>query len=113
MPLYAHNPDLLETELETELLTRIIVVLVVVLAVTFPFGFWRAYTRKMSLRWFLAIHLPVPLVFLARYESNLSWSFIPFTCLAFAAGQFLGGLAGRWWIKRRLGTPATDENEGP
>ena len=86
---------------------RIIAVLAAVIVVTLPFGFYRAYTRKMSLRWFLAIHLPVPLVFLARYESHLSYKFIPFTCLAFAAAQILGGRAGRWWIKRHPGTPAT------
>lgn len=81
---------------------RIVVVLAAVLIVTLPFGFYRAYTRKFSWRWFVAIHLPVPLIFLARYESHLSYAFIPFTSMAFAAGQILGGRLGRWWIKRRL-----------
>jgi len=75
-------------------------VLAFVLLVTLPFGFYRAYTRKLSLRWFLAIHLPVPLVFLARFEAHLSYTFIPFTCLAFATAQLLGSRVGRWWIKR-------------
>ncbi|OFW59169.1 MAG: hypothetical protein A2133_00200, partial [Actinobacteria bacterium RBG_16_64_13] len=78
-----------------------------------PFGFYRAYTRKLSLRWFLAIHLPVPLIFLARFESHLSYAFIPFTSLAFATGQLLGGKAGRWWIKRRQMARATDEQKAP
>ena len=82
-------------------------VLVVVLMVTLPFGFYRAYTRKLSLRWFLAIHLPVPLVFLARFEAHLSYTFIPFTCLAFTTAQLLGSRVGRWWIKRRRIAPAT------
>ena len=75
-------------------------VLAFVLLVTLPFGFYRAYTRKLSLRWFLAIHLPVPLVFLARFEAHLSYTFIPFTCLAFAAAQIVGSRIGRWWIRR-------------
>ena len=79
---------------------RLIEVLVIVLFVTLPFGFYRAYTRRFTARWFLAIHLPVPLVFLARFEAHLPYTFIPFTCLAFFTGQFLGGTAGRSWLKR-------------
>ena len=84
---------------------RIAVVLVIVLLVTLPFGFYRAYTRKLSLRWFLAIHVPVIFVFLVRVESHLSYAFIPFTCLAFATAQILGSRAGRWWSKRRSNIP--------
>ncbi|MCL5734625.1 MAG: hypothetical protein M1274_03395 [Actinobacteria bacterium] len=80
---------------------RLAEVLLIVLLATLPFGFYRAYTRRFSLRWFLAIHLPVPLVFLTRIEAHLSYAFIPFTCLAFAAGQLLGSRLGRMAIKRR------------
>jgi hypothetical protein len=85
-------------------------VLAFVLLVTLPFGFYRAYTRKFSARWFLAIHLPVPLVFLARFEAHLSYKFIPFTALAFFAGQMLGATAGRWWIRRRSLARASGES---
>jgi hypothetical protein len=88
-------------------------VLAFVLLVTLPFGFYRACTRKLSLRWFLAIHLPVPLVFLARFEAHLSYTFIPFTCLAFTAGQLLGGRVGRWWIKRHRIAPVTVAGSAP
>jgi hypothetical protein len=81
---------------------RLLEVIVIVFVVTLPFGFWRAYTRKFSVRWFLAIHLPVPLVFLARFEAHLPYTFIPFTCATFFAAQFLGSFAGRQWIKRRV-----------
>ncbi len=82
-------------------MVRIAVVLAIVVVVTLPFGFYRAYTRRLSLRWFLAIHVPVVLVFLARYEAHLSYVFIPLTLVTFAAAQYLGGRAGRWWIRRR------------
>ena len=88
-------------------------VLAAVVLLTLPFGFYRAYTRKLSLRWFLAIHVPVPLVFLVRVESHLSYTFIPFTFLAFAAAQILGSRLGRWWIKRRRIAPATVESGTP
>ena len=94
-------------------MVRIIAVLVTVVLVTLPFGFYRAYTRKLSLRWFLAIHVPVVLVFLARFEAHLSYVFIPFTCLAFTAAQILGARAGRWWIKRRPIAVVTDEQRAP
>jgi hypothetical protein len=74
----------------------------IVFVITLPFGFYRAYTRKFSVRWFLAIHLPVPFVFLARFEAHLPYTFIPFTCAAFFAGQLLGGLAGRRFQKWRV-----------
>ena len=90
---------------------RVITVLAVVVLVTLPFGFYRAYTRKFSLRWFLAIHLPVPLIFLARFESHLSYAFIPFTSMAFAAGQMLGARAGRWWLRRHPSTHASGNEE--
>jgi len=93
------------------LVVRVIVVLAVVMLVTLPFGFYRAYTRKFSLRWFVAIHVPVILVFLARFESHLSYAFIPLTSLAFVTAQILGARAGRWWIKRRPIAPVTDRQE--
>jgi hypothetical protein len=88
-------------------------VLAFVFVLTLPFGFYRAHTRKLSLRWFLAIHLPVPLVFLARWEAHLSWKFIPFTCLTFAVAQFLGGWVGRWWIRRRAASRPAEGDARP
>jgi hypothetical protein len=94
-------------------LVRVVAVLVAVLIVTLPFGFYRAYTRRMSLRWFLAIHLPVILVVVARVEAHLPYTFIPFTCLAFASAQFLGARAGRWWIGRRPAPAAARQTALP
>lgn len=72
-------------------------VIAAVFALTLPFGAYRAFTRRLGWRWFVAIHLPIPFVFLVRYEAGLSWAFLPFTCTAFAAGQFAGA-----WIGRRI-----------
>ena len=90
-------------------MVRIAVVLAIVVLLTLPFGFYRAYTRRLSLRWFLAIHVPVILVFVVRHEARLSYAFIPLTVAAFAAAQYLGGGAGRWWIRRRPAAAAADE----
>jgi uncharacterized membrane protein len=78
-----------------------------VVLLTFPFGWYRASVRNLSARWFLAIHVPVPFVFLVRTAAGLPLTFIPLTCLAFAAGQILGSRAARWWRRRPEGTPAS------
>ena len=64
-----------------------------VLVLNIPFGFWRAGTRKFSLPWFLAVHVPVPIVIVVRILLALGWRFTTFPVLisAFLLGQFLGG----------------------
>ncbi len=58
-----------------------------------PFGYWRANERKLSTRWFLSVHAPVPFVIALRLLSGLGWQFITFPILisAFFGGQFAGG----------------------
>ncbi len=59
--------------------------------INFPFGYLRNKTKKFSLKWFLCIHLPIPLIFLARISAHLSYRYIPLFVLAALAGQILGG----------------------
>ena len=59
--------------------------------INLPFGYMRNRTKKFSLKWFLCIHLPIPLIFVARVSSNLSYHFIPIFVLAALGGQILGG----------------------
>ena len=58
-----------------------------------PFGYWRAGSRKLSLPWFLAVHLPVPAIIGLRLLTGIGFQFatLPITVGAFALGQFLGG----------------------
>jgi hypothetical protein len=83
-----------------------------VFAITLPFGMWRATTRRLSLWWFLAIHVPIPFIFLARIEAGYPYTFIPFTVSACLAGQLVGGKIGSLLLQRRtsgrdLTTPET------
>ena len=69
------------------------VVAVLVFLINLPFGFWRAGVEKLSRRWFLAVHLPVPLVVALRVFSGLGWRPVSFPVLigAFFLGQYVGG----------------------
>lgn len=60
-------------------------------ALNIPFGYMRSRAKKYSFMWFLYIHVPVPLIILARIAFNADYRFIPFFILAAAAGQFCGG----------------------
>jgi hypothetical protein len=57
-----------------------------------PFGYWRANERKLSTRWFLSVHAPVPFVIALRLISGLGWHFVTFPVMigAFFGGQFAG-----------------------
>ena len=68
-------------------------VALLVFLVNLPFGYWRASVRKLSRQWFLALHLPVPLVIALWVFSGLGWNLMSFPVLvgAFFLGQFVGG----------------------
>ena len=68
-------------------------VALLVFLINLPFGYWRASVRKLSPQWFLAVHMPVPLVIALRVFSGLGWKLISFPVLigAFFLGQFVGG----------------------
>jgi len=60
------------------------------LVINLPLGYLRAGTRKFSLKWFVYIHLPVPLFACLRRSENLS----PWVIPSFIAGALLGQLFG-------------------
>ena len=68
-------------------------VALLVFLINLPFGYWRASSRKFSPQWFVAVHLPVPLVVALRIYSGMGWKPISFPVLvgAFFLGQFVGG----------------------
>jgi len=55
------------------------------------FGYFRAREKKYSLKWFLFIHLPIPVVIVARLYVNLDYRVVPVFLLAAVAGQMFGG----------------------
>ena len=61
------------------------------LLINLPCGYFRNREKKYSLKWFLFIHIPIPLIALARILTNLDMRYIPVFVLAAVLGQFCGG----------------------
>lgn len=55
------------------------------------FGYLRSKTKRFSFKWFLCIHVPIPLVVLARVFSHIDFHYIPVFVLAAFTGQVVGG----------------------
>ncbi|MCB0729611.1 MAG: hypothetical protein KDC88_01150 [Ignavibacteriae bacterium] len=71
---------------------KIALVSFIVFIINLPFGYWRSTVPKFSLKWFLAIHVPVPIVILLRIYSDVGFEFYTYPIFvgAFFLGQFLG-----------------------
>ena len=63
----------------------------VVFLINVPFGYMRSKSTKFSKQWMMAVHIPVPFVFLLRIFSGLNWTAIPLLVLSDIAGQIAGG----------------------
>jgi hypothetical protein len=51
-------------------MSNIVVLTLFSFILNIPFGYFRKRSKKYSLKWFLYIHLPVPLVIIARLVSH-------------------------------------------
>ena len=65
--------------------------MLIVFIINIPFGHVRSKSTKFSRRWMMAIHVPIPFVFLLRIASGLNWTVIPLVVLSDIAGQIIGG----------------------
>lgn len=68
--------------------------LFLVFLINLPFGYMRSKTEAFSVRWFLAVHIPIPFVLLLRKFSGFGWDMVPLLVLADVAGQLVGGKLG-------------------
>ena len=56
-----------------------------------PFGYARTRSKRYSLRWFLCIHVPIPVILLIRVMSHIEIKYIPIFALGALIGQIIGG----------------------
>lgn len=71
---------------------NLIIIIILIVIINIPFGYWRANVKRFSLQWFLAVHLPVPLIIMLRVSSGIILEPISFSILilAFFSGQLVG-----------------------
>lgn len=75
-------------------------VLIADLLVNVFFGYWRSNTKRFTLQWIMAIHVPVPIAIELRLLFlGWSWIMVPVFVATFFAGQYIGGMTRRWLIK--------------
>ena len=71
---------------------KILVLGLLYFLVNLPFGYLRAGVPKKSRKWFLYIHLPIPLVVCLRiFVFKVTWKWMPLLVICYALGQWLGG----------------------
>jgi hypothetical protein len=78
-------------------MSELVAALSLVLVVNLPFGWWREGLRKFSGGWLLAVHAPIPLIWVIRHLLGLPWrpQTLPLFLVAYFAGQWLGARARR------------------
>ena len=84
--------------------SHVLIVALLTFIVNIPFGYWRAKTKKFSKEWFLAIHLPVPLIVIFRLLMGVHLN-IP-TVVVFVISFFLGqrvGIVINHLLEKKLG----------
>ena len=72
---------------------------IIIFLLNIPFGYWREGCKKFSLNWFLAVHLPVPIIVAMRLLLGIKLTLPIF--LLFVASFFSGQLLGAIFRKRR------------
>lgn len=72
---------------------HLLLVVAAIFLLNIPFGLWRSQARRLSVPWFLAIHLPVGLSVGIRLLAGIhfTWGALPFFVGAFFFGQTAGG----------------------
>ena len=60
-----------------------------------PLGIWRERYKKLSLPWFIIIHLSVPVIIVLRIYLKANPYFIPLFIALAVSGQLMGGKIAR------------------
>lgn len=77
------------------LVLKVSVITVFSFLVNLPFGYWRRNEKKFSVKWFLYIHLPIPLIIAFRVFWHAPYWGIPVFIAAAVLGQLIGARIGK------------------
>lgn len=77
---------------------------ILVFIINIPFGFWRGMLKKLSFKWFVAIHAPVIISIGLRYLCNIDLNLnnIVIFVGVFFLGQFFGKNLYKWYNKNKM-----------
>ncbi len=67
-----------------------LMLIVLTFVINILFGYWRAATEKLTLEWFLSVHLPIPVIYGLRMIYEVPVSHIPVFVVAYFLGQLSG-----------------------
>ena len=71
---------------------KLFVIGIIVFLINLPCGYWRSKVKRFSVKWFLAIHISIPIVYSIRIYEGIGWEVSSFIVLvgAYFLGQFIG-----------------------
>ena len=71
---------------------KLLVVGIIIFFINLPCGYWRSKVKRFSVKWFLAIHISIPIVYSIRIYEGIGWEISSFVVLvgAYFLGQFIG-----------------------
>lgn len=75
---------------------NLLLLLAFAFAVNLPLGYLREGTPRLSVLWFVYIHLSIPFLIALRISYGLGWGVVPYSIACAVLGQILGGRARRW-----------------
>lgn len=89
------------------MITKLIIATLVIFILNIPFGYWRANVKKFSFQWYLAIHIPVPIIIALRIVVSIGFAW--YTYLFFVGAFFLGQALGSFLqtTKKNKGKPTS------
>lgn len=67
------------------------VLLLLAFVTNLPLGYLREGSPRYSLRWFVYIHLSIPLIVAVRLAYGFGWHIVPLSIACAVAGQLVGG----------------------
>jgi len=68
----------------------VFIICVIAFFLNLPFGWFRTYTKKFSIPWFVCIHAPIPIVAVIRIYTDTDFIYIPIFLIFSLAGQIIG-----------------------
>ena len=81
---------------------ELILIAIIVFLINLPFGLWRSKVDKFTIKWFIAIHASIPIVYALRIYAGIGWEINSFIILvgAYFLGQFLGSRFLNGFVKK-------------